>query len=215
MMPGVAAQPLGRSSSGGGGGIDNSWSLDFLNEVYTKNGSTVVLADIIDKPERVGASGLEVLDHNASGSIFAAGDLFTDLIALAWTIVIEWEELVDTDRTVLLYMEDFDGDELDIERDTGNGMWAYGFGTGFRSVSDSGNEYGPGVHKVAVTYTGTQIAMSIDGLDTLVDTTPNVMNPMATAVLGGFGATSKNPLYYRKVTLSAPVANSLLPSLTA
>jgi hypothetical protein len=218
MMPGVAAQPLPHQPTGGGG-ITNTWSLNFLTETCTLNGSPVTLSTIIDKPERVGASGLEVLSHNASGSVLPIGDLFTDLagvVSLGGTVFIEWEELVDTDRTVLLYMEDFEAsDKFDIERDLGDGMWAYGQGTDFRSVNDSDNAYEPGIHKVAVTYTDTFIAMSIDGRAALVDTTANVMNPMVAIYLGGFEATSKNALYYRKITLTAPVASSLLPSLSA
>ena len=218
MMPGVAAQPL-RRISGGGGGITSAWSLDLLNEVYTRNGSPVALADIIDKPERVGASGLEILDHNAAGSIFCIGDLFTDLaamVALGGTTFIEWESLSAGDRDVPLYMEeDTNGDSFDIERITSGFMRAYGWGSDFRGVDNTDVEYGVGIHKVAVNYTPAFIAMSIDGADTLIDTTPNVMLPMARAILGGFAATSKNGLYYRRITLGATVANSLLPTLTA
>ncbi|ESY64346.1 MULTISPECIES: hypothetical protein [unclassified Mesorhizobium] len=41
------------------------------------------------------------------------------------------------------------------------------------------------------------------------------MLTMQRAILGGFAATSKNALYYRKITLTAPVASSSLPGLSA
>ncbi|MER9355573.1 hypothetical protein NKI61_20085 [Mesorhizobium sp. M0514] len=218
MMPGVAAQPLRRSSSGGGGGITNSWSLDFINEVYTLNGSPVTLADIIDKPERVGASGLEILDHDAAGSIFSLAGWLADLaefVAIGGTIYIEWESLSAGDRDVPLYMEeDTDANSFDIERTFPGFMRTYASGSDYRGV-DTDTDFGPGVHKIAVTYTPSFIAMSIDGADALVDTTPNVMQPMMRAILGGFEASSNNGLYYRRITLTAPVANSLLPGLTA
>ncbi|WP_301004810.1 hypothetical protein, partial [Mesorhizobium sp.] len=80
------------------------WSLDFINEVYTLNGAPVALADIIAKPERVGANGLEILDNDTDGSVSIIGALLTDLITAAWTVVIEFEKVAIGTLAELLFV---------------------------------------------------------------------------------------------------------------
>ncbi|TPI13881.1 hypothetical protein [Mesorhizobium sp. B4-1-1] len=215
MMPGVAAQPLRRHSSGGGGGISNEWSLDFLNEVYTKNGSPVSLADIIDKPERVGANGLEILDNDADGSVSIIGDLLADLITAAWTVVIEFEKVAIDTLAELLLVADIDLNHS-IAVDVYTSMQGYDSGFIIRTVDNDG-EYRSGVHKVAFTRTDNLVGISTDGGAADADTTPNTtLNPMAAAAFGGYPAPdeSYDACYIRTMRLIPPVSAGGLPALS-
>lgn len=94
-------------------------ALKFLTEAYTVHGSTVTAADVIDKPDRVGASGLEIPLEDVDGVVSAIGDSLTDLLTMNWTVVIEWEELTTDGATYLLYLADVDNNHsIVIERST-------------------------------------------------------------------------------------------------
>lgn len=216
MMTGVAAQPLRRQFSGGGGGIDNSWSLDFLNEVYMLNGSPVLLTDVIDKPERVGTSGLEILDNDADGSVLHLGALLTDVITANWTVVIEFEKAVSGGFSELLYVGDADVNHS-IFVDLYTSMQGGDSGFVIRTIQNAG-EYRSGVHKVAFTRTNALVGISTDGSAADVDTTLNdTLNPMAVAAFGGLPSPdgSYDACYIRKFELIPPVAASALPTLSA
>jgi hypothetical protein len=88
-MYGVVAQ---QRSSIGAGDADILGLIDFINESYTVNGSTVTLASIVDKPERLTVDGLEITDEAADGPVEIIGDLLTELQSYDWTVVIEYEE---------------------------------------------------------------------------------------------------------------------------
>ncbi|MER9698717.1 hypothetical protein [Mesorhizobium sp. M0146] len=198
------------------------WSLDFLNEVYEVDGSPVLLADIIDKPERVGASGLEIPLDDADGVVSAIGDCLADLLTMNWTVVIEWEEVTTDGATYLLYLADVDDNHtIVIERST-----AF---TGLRVDTHEANyntrnveintSHGPGVHNIAVTRTDALISMSCDGSDVVTQVVaPISMNPMATASFGGDpteGYGSNNNTFIRKFYLLPPRDDADLPALTA
>ncbi|RWG54852.1 MAG: hypothetical protein EOQ64_18895 [Mesorhizobium sp.] len=215
MMPGVAAQPLRRSSSGGGG-IANAWNLDFLDEVYTLNGSPVLLADIVDKPERVGANGLEILDNDVNGSVSAIGALLTDLIAADWTAVVGFEKAASGGFSELLYVGDIDLNHS-IFVDLYTSMQGGDSGFVIRPISNAG-DYRSGVHKVAFTRTNAIAAISTDGGSAVADTTLNdTLNPMAIAAFGGLPSPdgSYDACYIRTFQLMAPVSTGALPSLSA
>lgn len=199
-------------------GID--WSLDFLGETYTRNASPVILADIIDKPARVVASGLQILDNDVDGVVAAIGDLFTDFATMDWTVVIEWDELTTDGATYLLYLADAsDNHSLVIERSTAfANLRVDVHESSFNSRSvEINTSHGPGVHKIAVTRTNDRISMSCDGAAVVSDVAaPLSMNPMATASFGGDpNDQSYNGTYIRSVTLTAPVDDADLPGLTA
>ncbi|RUV41407.1 hypothetical protein EOD29_22900 [Mesorhizobium sp. M1A.T.Ca.IN.004.03.1.1] len=201
--------------------IETVWDLDFLTEVYTKDDSTVALADIIDKPERVGASGLEIVaDPDPDGYVLAAGDLLADFVSLDWTVVIEWEELSSTSFSEILVLQDL--------ADGAHSLWlenAMGSGSPNLNVAEDaiiGRDlvdetlYGAGAHKLALTRTASRIAISVDGGAAIVNTTPETSgNPIDTAGFGGFpGYGTVNGFYVRSFRLMPPVADSLLPSLS-
>lgn len=99
MMPGTAAEQLLFTQAGGGSALVAS--IDFANDVYTVNGSTVVLSDIIDQPSRRSASGLSCKRTAVQGGggsaavVRAIGVLLDVLLAADWTIVFEYETTTD------------------------------------------------------------------------------------------------------------------------
>jgi hypothetical protein len=195
------------------------WSLDFLSETYIDNGSSVAIADIIDKPARVGASGLEILDNDVDGVVSAIGDLFTDFATMDWTVIIEWDEQTTDGATYMLYLADsLDNHSLVIERSTAfAGLRVDVHESSFNSRSvEIDTSHGPGVHKIAVTRTDDRISMSCDGAAVVSDiAAPLSMNPMATASFGGDpNDQSYNGTFIRRVTLTAPVDDADLPTLS-
>ncbi|MFB9979456.1 hypothetical protein ACFSQQ_14710 [Mesorhizobium kowhaii] len=197
------------------------WSLDFLNEVYTKDASTVAIADIIDKPARVGASGLEILDDDVDGVVSSLGDLLTDYQLMDWTVVIEWEELTTDGATYLLYLADVDDDHsLLVSKNTYlTDLRTVHVHEGSFNIRDVGinTSHGPGVHKIAVTRTNAFISMSCDGSSVVTQVVaPISMNPMATASFGGDPIDqSYNGTFIRTLQLMAPQADAALPGLSA
>ncbi len=215
MMPGVAAQPLRRVS--GSGGISNGWSLDFINEVYTKNGSPVTLADIIDKPERVGVNGLEILGNDPDGSVLMTGELLADVITAGWTTIIGFEKVAPAGLSELLFVGDVDLSDT-IYIDVYTALYAADTGFVSRSINNSDAEYRSGVHKVAFTRTNALVGLSIDGSDAIADTTPNTtLNPMVVAGFGGLPSPggSYDACYIRTFELIPPVGAGALPALSA
>jgi hypothetical protein len=198
-----------------------TWSLNFLTTTYTKNASSVTLSDIIDKPARVGASGLEILDNDVDGVVAAIGDLLTDFLLMDWTVVIEWEELTTDGVTYLLYLFEAPGGSnhwLVIERSTAFTLLRVDAheGSNITRHVEINTPHGPGVHKIAVTRTNGFLSVSCDGsaVDTVVASP--LMNPMATASFGGDPTDqSYNGTFIRTVTLTAPVADAALPALSA
>ncbi|TIX28934.1 hypothetical protein [Mesorhizobium sp.] len=198
------------------------WNLDFLNEVYTKDGSPVVLADIIDKPARVGASGLEIIaDPDPDGYVLTAGDLLTDFVSLDWTVVIEWEELSSTSYSEILVLQDLANGfhNVWVENAMGSGMPNLNVDETSnitRQLTDN-MLYGAGVHKLAFTRTTSRIAISVDGGTAIVNMTPEASgNTVDTAAFGGYpGYGTVNGFYIRTMTLTPPVDDAALPGLSA
>ncbi|AMX93608.1 MULTISPECIES: hypothetical protein [Mesorhizobium] len=194
----------------------NVWTLDFINEVYTKNGSPVVLADIIDKPARVGASGLEILDNDVAGGVFAAGDFLTDLITMSWTNVIEWEELAGVDYTELLYIwESGNHHHFGIDNTGAGTIDTYDTGSTIREIFDTG-AYLAGVHKVAVTRTDSLLSVSTDGNAVVTDASVQSLDLQEIATFGGPNdGSSYKGFFIRSIALMPPVADAALPGLSA
>ncbi|MER9005907.1 hypothetical protein NKI15_19950 [Mesorhizobium sp. M0862] len=197
--------------------VDAVWALDFLAETYTHLASPATLADIIDKPARVGASGLEILQEDADGVVSAIGDFLTDLLTLNWTIVIEWEELTSSFFTELLFLfEPGNHHSMAIDRfgSVGLPMQGYESGVQGREVNNT-DTFGPGVHKVAFTSTAISgISMSTDGGTVSSDTSPRDIDPMVTASFGGPPDGSYNACFIRKMYLLPPRDDADLPGLS-
>lgn len=82
------------------GGRNHLASIDFVNDIYTVNGATAVLSDIIDQPLRRSASGLSCkktsLWSGANAAIHATGPLLNLLLEkYDFTMVFEYETTTD------------------------------------------------------------------------------------------------------------------------
>ncbi|MER9449328.1 hypothetical protein [Mesorhizobium sp. M0254] len=194
-------------------------ALDFMAETYTVRGSTAAAVDVIDKPERVGASGLEIPLEDADGAVSAIGDFLTDLLTMDWTVVIEWEELTTDGATYLLYLAGDDA-SLVIERSTAfTGLRVDTREESFNTRNvEINTSHGPGVHKIAVTRTDDFISMSCDGSDVVTQVVaPISMGPIETASFGGDpteGYGSNNNTFIRKFYLLPPQDDANLPGLS-
>ncbi|WP_217577312.1 hypothetical protein [Mesorhizobium sp. GbtcB19] len=217
MIPGVAAQPLGRRTSDSGPAITNSWSLNFLTGTYLKNGSPVALSDICDKPERVGVNGLEILDNDTDGSVLMLGDLLADMVVAGWTVIVEFEKVTIGTLAELVFVCDEDVINHSIYLDVYTSMQAGDIGFSIRNASNDG-EFRSGVHKAAFTRTNLLLAVSTDGSDASIDGSANTtLNPMVVATWGGLPSPreSYDAVYIRTFDLIPPVGAGGLPALTA
>ncbi|TGQ69508.1 hypothetical protein EN829_015090 [Mesorhizobium sp. M00.F.Ca.ET.186.01.1.1] len=220
MMPGVAAQPLRRQFAGGVDPADILADLDFLAETYAVHGATAVAADVIDKPARVGGSGLEILDNDVDGVVSAIGNFDSDWLTANWTSFIEWQEVADTASTYVLWMaETVDFHSVSIVRGSAfesNPVHAGDSSTITRHIDITG-PFTAGIHRIAMTRTNGKVSVSVDGGAVQTNTTPNTtLNAMMTASFGGDPTDqSYNGCFIRKVKLMTPQADALLPALSA
>lgn len=217
MMPGVAAQPLGGRSVFSPTVLAQA---NYVEGIYEIAGSSAAAADIIDKPARIGGSGLEILDNDVDGVVSPIGDYLALWLTLDWTVKIVWEELTTDGATYLLYLfEMLGGDQHSflIERST-----AF---TGLRVDAHEGSNitrdvqintsHGPGIHTIVVTRTDDRLSISCDGSAVVTVTATPTMNAMATASFGGDLDQSYNGCFIREQTLYAPLDDIFLPALSA
>lgn len=215
MMLGTLATAGLKRSGGLSGPIA---SIDFVAGSYTVNGITKTAADIIDKPARVGASGLQILDDDMDGVVATIGDLLTVLLSANWTLVIEYQELATTYITSLLNITD-DGPGF-------SNTWAvdgkpaisrvdYAENTGsFREIQYAAS-LGLGVHRVAVTRTSDKLAIAVDGA-TVQTYSASTTATFTSACFGGqVGGASYNGTYIRSLTVYDPQIDVALQSLSA
>jgi hypothetical protein len=216
MMPGVAAQPLGGRSVFSPTVLADA---DYINGIYELAGSSVAAAAIIDKPGRIGGSGLEILDNDVDGIVSPIGAYLSLWLTLNWTVRIEWQELTTDGATYLVWMtEPVDGHSFLIERSTaftGLRVDAHEGSFNTRNV-EIDTSHGPGVHVIVVTRTNDLLSISCDGSDVVTQVVaPISMNAMETASFGGDPTDqSYNGTFIRKVTLYAPLDDIWLPSLS-
>ena len=225
MMPGIVAAQAIAASIGAAASIA---ALDFVAGTYVVNGSTVAAADIIDHPEWITGSGIEVRTANEStegdGIVHFIGDVLDLLLTLDWTIVAEYQELAADGATRILVMQDGAitfADFLMIEREnSGNGLGITvddfdDGGSIYRAVND-GAPRAEGIHRIAFTRTSAHLASSVDGDAVVEDATASAGVVAINATIGaGDGEFLFNDLNFRSITIYPAGANSQLPALSA
>lgn len=216
MMLGVVASRLAQSA-GGGGDLpgDALAAADFVAGAYEVAGVAVTAADVVDHPEFIGAGGLAVPGSDPAGVISILGDFLATLTPMDWTVLIEYEELTSSGRTVLLSVSDIDfAEAFDTERmNAGLAFRAEDSAAGYRSIDD-GTGFA-GVHRLAITRTDTKLAMSVDGAATLVDDSITMTIAATIATVGGYtGESSMNAFNLRKLYVWAPMADGDLPGIS-
>lgn len=215
MMPGVAAQPLGRRLAG-----DTALaSADFRTGAYSVAGVAVLLADIVDQPELVDATGLALAQD---ANVVAMLGAFRDALLGGGSYVLEWDHFDATGAILPLVLADSGRDNaLQIKRQNSFGshfMNVQDFaGVNSRSTTDAGLGIGDGVHKIAVTRTDTKLVFSIDGRPVVTAAGDPLDFSIAPtdACFGGYPGDTSDALTIRSIRLLAAVDDSLLPALSA
>lgn len=198
----------------------STWVIDFMNEVYTQDGDAVAVATVIDMPEMVGASGLEILDDAMPGVVAILGDLLADILTIEWTLVIEWEEVLSSFTTYPILIDETDNFQQCAVYNDFPDIVAGDSCLIIREATVSGS-FGPGVHKAAFTRTADFASLSVNGGGVQTNTTdvnvPAQLNPTYTQA--GFGGSvgdfSFNGCFIRRLDLMPPVADAALPGLSS
>lgn len=215
MMPGVAAQPLGRRSSTPL--PDALASMRFLTGSYVVNGVTLTAADIVANPELITADGLVITEDVVD-------------IVNAWllanlpnaTCVLAWDHLDYTGNIVPLALIDPDtsDDGMVIKRQaSGQFMDVTDFsGVHFRDATDASAAVGDNGHKIAWTRTDTALEFSVDGRAVVTYAgDPDTFSIVPTAAsFGGLpGGFTFAEVRIKSLIVYAPQISSLLPTLSA
>ncbi len=214
----------------GGGSPTALVDLDFVNNVYTVNGSPVALAAIIDLTARRSASGVSFLAGQPPVQFL--GDILTLLLTGSWTYVCEYLAASDTTGNSA---------ELDVLSIADNPtafnssiiLTIQGGGSNIFTAFDEDNGVGDtrswfadtegnsGVNKSAWTVTNTHSAGDMNG-DAVngnsTDNTPININSFSPALANAQIGEAINVLagsFIRHVWIYAPLADSELPALTA
>lgn len=220
MMPGVVASSLARDS---GAALPSLASADFVAGVYSVGEAAVTAADVIDKPELITASGLEVPHNAENGTVAIIGDFLGELIPANWTLVLEYEDGGTSGTTLPIVITSEDPtatsfEYIQIQRSnsgSGRKMEAYDQDGGFRFVQDA-DSHGAGVHKIALTRTDERLAMSVDGDAVVADEDGNFSQVLSLAAFGGTpGDWSFDACTIRSLKVYAVADDAILPSLSA
>lgn len=194
-------------------------AIDFVNGVYAIDGSTYAASDIVDKPDRIGASGLEILEDDFDGVVEAIGPLLALLVSANWSLVLEYQELTSTFSTNPIWLGDAPAFEntLYIERRSpGAGLLMEASETTniLREVQVSG-PFGPAVYKVGLTRTPSKLALCVDGGGVEAQILPQSLAATRCGFGGEPSQASGNGTFIRSLTVYAPLADAQLQALTA
>lgn len=219
MMPGVAAQPVGRH--GGGGALPGDVaSARFLTGVYSVGASSVTAGDVVDQPGLITANGLEV--PSGDTPIAMLGDFLATLTSGNWTVRIEYEQI--SGRSVLFVVADTDdlsGETyIGLERGSGSPAYPNAYDNNpvdGRSIVDFASPLNAGIHCIALTRTDAKIAMSVNGGAVVSDiSTSFSVSGLAFGAFGGFpGDFTANACNIRSIDVYTAQDDSQLPVLSA
>lgn len=224
----------------GGSTLPTAYAIaDFVNGIYSYNGSSVALSAVItdEIPSVVTASGLHLIAGHAA--IPFVGNFQTALYTFNWTLLLELDIDAADNEHVLINV----GSETPTFGYT-NEVWSINWfdweiedknndypgtppGTGSpvsRYTDDTTHGLTNAVHKLGLTRTDSLLSLSVDGAAVSTLNTPTFsINPPtggstdAKACTGAYrlaGNTVPNSFYLRKFQIFNPVTNSDLVSLT-
>ena len=214
MIPGIVASQGGVSSFVPAGAIAH---LDFRTGEYWVGG-TVSAAAVVSDPELIGAGGLALPD-NDQPVVDMIGDLLTLMLAGSWTVACEFETL-NTSRSYPLSLQNNDWSHaLQVEKSNGGGIYVYDkTTTPFHQLEadDQTPVLAAGVHRFALTRTGSKLALSKNGEAVVSEADDTVAATWTTASFGGFsGDYTYAPINIRVFTVYAALPDASLPALSA
>lgn len=212
---------------GGGGGEPDLFGADFVNGVYTINGVGVNASDVIDHPEFITASGLDLGDNSGFFFAFLLGAFSEALTSANFTAVLE-VETPNTNNTVGLVISNPSGNDFHMLVEFYDGsaspgdvvyMWDNVNGGSRREVM-SGGAWSAGIFKLAFTRTDDKLVLSVNGGAIEDNTNPRVITGSVTeASLGGgtqfVGGGVWDNIIIRQLSIyPEPVEDSELPTLS-
>lgn len=206
------------NGGGGGGGLNALASIDFVNGVYTIDGASVAVGDIIDNPGAIDPSGLLVPEFGTP--IEMLGDLLALMLTANWTIVFEFEIFSLTGQIWMLSLCEF---PVDGTRDMIQ-FWKMGPGNILQVFDDTGpgatREVNLaaatiGIHKVAIAREDNRLSASLDGGAVVTDTNNEPITSLTNATFGGFtGIGNDRDFYVRSMAVYDLQDDSVLPDLS-
>lgn len=219
MMASVGAQMLNAAVDIGGGEVPDGalFHIDFENNYYWNGTNFVAASAVIDIPEQITANGLEIEDVEAN----ILGDFLTILIAMDWTIVVEYDHTFDAGSTLPWSItDDFGVYYIEIIRQQPGGtlrkMLADENGVSeYREVIDT-DSHELGIHKIALTRTDAKLVISVDGDPIVSDTSAMDIPAMTKSCFGGFPGFGTNQwCTIKRMTAYAAQDDTNLPALSA
>ncbi|MFC3323330.1 hypothetical protein [Mesorhizobium cantuariense] len=237
MMPGVAAQPLGRRrSSGGAGPTDGTALLDFVNGVYNASGAAHPIGSLLGggfDAAYITGSGMQI----ASGNLpTAVGQLFAEYqagLSAGMSIVFEFSQTTSADRFLIVF-EDRTGapdwalqvERVNLNRNTPNDDFYVADYDALDFSNHVAEALASGINRLAVTI-GRDLgggmwryAVSINGSTALTSDVPYsaaagfATNGLAVVRIGArFDAWPDG--YIRSIELMPAVDETLLQTLSA
>ena len=185
-----AAQPDSGGVGGGNPYPDATAVMDFILGEYWMGGTEVTAASMVDKPELISASGLEINFFAPNGVVFIIGALRDLLFTANFSFVLEWsDDQVSGSRWVF---------QMDDSSTAGGADTFYVFAdatmVGFydqpdpganRQAEKTGLASMPATRRLAATRTNAKISMSVNGTAVINDTVASSTPSLDVATLGG------------------------------
>ena len=220
-----AAQPDSGGGVGGNPYPDALATADFVLGAYWMSGSQVTAASMIDKPDLISASGLQIQDLTTGGVVFIIGALRDLLFTANYTIVFEWSD-TDTagNRTPISIDESSTAggtDHLYVFCDaTMVGFYDQPDPGANRQAEKTGLGSMPATRRIAATRTNAKISLSVDGTAVITDTVATSTPSLDVATLGGAhtdaypGQFATMNGHIRRLIVYAEQADASLPALS-
>ena len=219
-----AAQPDSGSSAPADDYPGSLAVADFLNGIYSAGSTILTLADVVDEPQYITASGLLLDWNDINQQPMNLIGLIRDVICdVNWTIVFEWEE-IEVDGMSPFFITDTQSNGYDyLWIDSGNtSVYVYDHpdpGTNREAGIVSSVQAQPGIRKIAVTRTTTNLAISLLGGAVVSDTTSSDKPSMTMVGLGGDTTFVDDGLqlrgYIRKIIVYPAQSDTALLTLSA
>lgn len=190
--------------------------VDFINAIYWDGSAMVTAADVIDIPEQITGSGLEI--ENVEANLLGA--FLTAFLTLDWTVVVDYEHTFDSGRSDVLVISNTPGDELlQLYRDSpasGRRMHCEESGVSENREVIRTGPFNLGVHRIALTRTAAKIVISVDGSAIVSDTSAMDFTSQSEAALGGFpGFGTSQFVTIRGFTIYPAADDADLPGLSS
>lgn len=204
----------------GGSGLSSLGRFDFVNDLYTWQGTPLTAADVTDQTAWITADGLEIPGSSGTSAELIYAPAQTFLAGCQWTMVLEVEILnTGFSPSTYLFTETNAGEAFFIQVSFA-AEWELTASDGSNNpfALDFTHSVSTGIHRFAVTQTDDRCSLSVDGFavetDTEGVTLPVPGFPMVNFYFGGYSTGTGRAVNIRSVTIYETVDDSSLPSLS-